>query len=165
MKGIVAALCCVLLACTTTAWKPAGPGDVRAGSEVFLVGADRAVQIRNAHPSGDRVQGDVVHMWRLPPGPMRVPMSSGDEPSDVARRGGWQEARDAPAVFDGAVADVDRVRVTQDSHIGRFLLGGLAAVAIVAAGLMAWTAFLGGRVRHTEIRPGETITQSSPGVR
>jgi uncharacterized membrane protein len=32
------------------------------------------------------------------------------------------------------------------------------AVAIVTAGLLAWTANLGGRIRHAEIRPGATQT-------
>jgi len=34
-------------------------------------------------------------------------------------------------------------------------LGALAAAAVVS-GMMAWTALLGGRVRHTEVRPGAT---------
>lgn len=136
MNRIVVALCCALVACTTTVWKPAGPQDVHEGSEEFFVGTERAVQIRNAHPSGDRVQGDVVHVWRLPPGPMRVPMSTGDEPADVARRGGWQEDMNPPAVFSGDAADVDRARLTQDSHLGRFLLKGLGVVALIAAGFV-----------------------------
>jgi hypothetical protein len=34
-------------------------------------------------------------------------------------------------------------------------LGALAGAAVVS-GMMAWTALLGGRVRHTEVRPGAT---------
>ena len=130
-RGVVA-LCCAVLGCTTTTWKPAGPRGVQDASEVLFIGTDRAVQIRNARWSGDRVQGDVVHVWRLPPGPMHVPVTSGDEPADIARRGGWQEDRDAPASFVGDAAEVDRVRATQDSHLGRFLLEGLVACALVA---------------------------------
>jgi len=132
MKRIVAALCCVLLGCMTMTWRHAASRDIHEGSELFFVGTDRAVQIRNAHPSGDRVQGDVVHMWRLPPGPMSVPVMPGDEPLDIARRGGWQEFPNAPAVFVGDAREVDRVRATEHSHFGRDLLHGLAAFALLA---------------------------------
>jgi hypothetical protein len=113
-----------------TLWKPPLSSEIKDGSELFFVGSDRAIQVRNAHRTGDRVQGEVVHVWKLPPGPMSARMSTGDEPSDVARREGWQEVREGPAVFSGNVADVDRVRVTQDSHIGRFLLGSLGFLAV-----------------------------------
>lgn len=131
MKRLAVVLCCVV-GCTTTVWKTAAPGDIHEGSEVLFVGSERAVQIRNAHPSGDRVQGEVVHMWRLPPGPMRVPMSTGDEPVDIARRGGWQEERNVPAVFVGDAAEIDRVRGTQDMHVGRFVLEVLVGCAVIA---------------------------------
>lgn len=36
----------------------------------------------------------------------------------------------------------------------RWLVGGTWLVAAVATGLIAWTALLGGRIRHPEVRPG-----------
>jgi hypothetical protein len=33
---------------------------------------------------------------------------------------------------------------------------GALAGAVIVSGMMAWTALLGGRVRHTEVRPGAT---------
>jgi hypothetical protein len=38
-------------------------------------------------------------------------------------------------------------------------LGALAAAAVVS-GMMAWTALLGGRIRHTEVRPGATSAEA-----
>ena len=43
------------------------------------------------------------------------------------------------------------------------MLGSLAATMIVA-GMMAWTANLGGQIRHTEIRGGDVATPSRPGA-
>ena len=39
-------------------------------------------------------------------------------------------------------------------------LGSLAGAAVVS-GMMAWTALLGGRVRHTEVRPGATAADAT----
>jgi hypothetical protein len=39
-------------------------------------------------------------------------------------------------------------------------LGALAGAAVVS-GMMAWTALLGGRVRHTEVRPGATAIDAT----
>jgi hypothetical protein len=83
-----AVLSCFLLACSMTTWKPAGPLDIKEGSEIFVVTTARAIQLRDAYASGSRVQGQVVHMWELPAGGVHVPVYSGDSPSDIARRGG-----------------------------------------------------------------------------
>ncbi len=53
-------------------------------------------------------------------------------------------------------------------HRGRRMLsrratGAALALALVACGAMGYTAFLGGQVRHTEIRPGAVTAQGNGG--
>jgi hypothetical protein len=38
---------------------------------------------------------------------------------------------------------------------------GALAGAVIVSGMMAWTALLGGRVRHTEVRPGATDSDAT----
>jgi hypothetical protein len=55
----------------------------------------------------------------------------------------------------GVLALVSLVRWRRAPLPRSAALGALAAAAVVS-GMMAWTALLGGRVRHTEVRPGAT---------
>ena len=47
--------------------------------------------------------------------------------------------------------------------LSRRTTGAALALALVASGVMGYTAFLGGQVRHTEIRPGGVAAESRGG--
>jgi uncharacterized membrane protein len=44
----------------------------------------------------------------------------------------------------------------------RGILVAILLLSIVSAGMMAWTANLGGQVRHTEIQPGQSASDTTP---
>ena len=55
----------------------------------------------------------------------------------------------------GALALVALVRWRR-TPLPKGVTNGALAGAVIVSGMMAWTALLGGRVRHTEVRPGAT---------
>lgn len=60
------------------------------------------------------------------------------------------------AILAGVVALQGLLRTAADDGPSPWLVRGLAALLIVVAGLMAWTAHLGGGIRHPEARPRPT---------
>lgn len=44
-----------------------------------------------------------------------------------------------------------------------WFLGSILGLSVVVSGMMAWTAYLGGEIRHTEIRPGEQVATAAGG--
>jgi hypothetical protein len=60
----------------------------------------------------------------------------------------------------GVLALVALVRWRRTPLSSGVALGALAGAAVVS-GMMAWTALLGGRVRHTEVRPGATAADAT----
>ena len=68
------------------------------------------------------------------------------------------------AIFAGIVALQGLLRTAADDGPSPWLARGLAVLLIIVAGLMAWTAHLGGGIRHPEARnqPPSTTTGGSP---
>ncbi len=55
-------------------------------------------------------------------------------------------------LFVGLLALAGSVMFTKEKNIPRWFVGVLLTVAIISTAALAWTANLGGKVRHTEIR-------------
>jgi uncharacterized membrane protein len=63
----------------------------------------------------------------------------------------------------GAVSLAGLFFSRRSTDFPKLLAGAVLGIAVVAGGAMAWTANLGGQIRHSEIRSGAMATTNAPG--
>jgi hypothetical protein len=65
----------------------------------------------------------------------------------------------------GALALLGLVATARARRVPTWLVAGMLLVTLAGAGLLGWTANLGGQIRHPEIRGGAVASASDEGLR
>ncbi|MHB8523017.1 MAG: hypothetical protein ACYDH9_19985 [Limisphaerales bacterium] len=138
--GTVFGLCLLAVA----AWKRSDELK-KISLDVFVIVAVLAIP---AYMTGEPAE----ELVRSLPGVSKALIEQHEETAQIALTG---------VLAVGVLALAGRIRFRRDQPIPAWLTATLLALALIVSGLMAWTANLGGQVRHPEIRTERPSTTAA----